>query len=435
MAKKFDVAAVVKESLGDIIVSEVDTVRTIPAAEILPNPKNFYELSDLDDLAASIEQNGLIDPLIVKRMEDGRYMILSGHRRFAAMTEILGKTEISCLIRQPVSDVFEELMLIEANRTQRKMSAADLSKQAERYTELLAQLKEAGVAIPGRLRDRVAEALQVSSTKLARLHAIRENLVPELLAKFDAGEINESKAYEISRTPEDFQQTLVPKPKWYVDQLNIGIAAETWENAERRKAEEPEPAPKAEAPKTVPPSGTSWDAEAYLSQRQQEDDDFFTMLGLEADRFLAELAYVPSRQDGIRKLKERFGSIHQGWWYDEVDVKASPKGLELGCDDRAIPYILRTWTDVYDMLSRIALSRAVRTSRVSESDHAPAGLEWHRTAPDCMPPEIAPYGSAILLWGDGGLSRTPDSLVKMTINAMPETARWWAVIEGPEEDV
>lgn len=438
MAKKFDVAAVVKESLGDVRVSEVDIVRTIPAAEILPNPKNFYELSDLDDLAASIEQNGLIDPLIVKRMEDGRYMILSGHRRFAAMTEILGKTEISCLIRQPVSDVFEELMLIEANRTQRKMSAADLSKQAERYTDLLVQLKEAGVAIPGRLRDRVAEALQVSSTKLARLHAIRENLVPELLARFDAGEINESKAYEISKTPEGFQTTLVPKEKWYVDQLNIGIAAEMWESAQRRKAEEPEPEPKAEAPKPVDPTGTSWDAEAYLKQRQEEDDKYREALEYHARQFIGTLEQCYERREGIDRLKECFGRLYAGHSsFDAPSYKSSPKGLEISFSDLGLRYVTRTWTEVYDMLSIIALHGVAALDEdesVSESNTKPAGLEWHRTAPDCMPPEIAPYGSAILLWGDGGLSRTPDSLVKMTINAMPETARWWAVVEGPEEE-
>ena len=98
-----------------------------------------------------------------------------------------------------------ELRLIYANAATRDMSAADLSRQAERVEELLYRLKEEGVEFPGRMRDHVAEACKVSKTKLARLHAIRSKLDPELLKFFDRGELNETAAYELSRLPAAIQ--------------------------------------------------------------------------------------------------------------------------------------------------------------------------------------------------------------------------------------
>ena len=92
---KFDLAAV----LGD--VSKLDTgitpdgreqIEYIDIALIDPDPNNFYELTDIDELAASIELLGIQQPLRVRDEEDkpGRVMIVSGHRRRAAL-ELLVK--------------------------------------------------------------------------------------------------------------------------------------------------------------------------------------------------------------------------------------------------------------------------------------------------------------------------------------------------------
>lgn len=421
MAKKFDMAALAKEALGDVNVSKVDTVRMIPVELIDPNPKNFYEMSDLEELAGSIEAWGLVHPIKVSPV-DGRYVITDGERRFRATKEILGRTEIQCIVSAQVNTLLEEMQLIEANRTQRKMSAADLSRQAERYTELLAQLKEAGVAIPGRLRDRVAEALQVSASKLARLHAIRENLEPGLLSLFDDGDLNESTAYELSKFDHMKQDRI-----WdALADANLEFSVENVQRAARRD----DAARTIDEPKTLPTSdaGTSWDAEAYLQVREEEDLKYFDLLRHVADRFMPLLTAGESRQDGIADLKETYR--YRGFSDSACYADGSGRGLTLTCPGFKV---LRTWTEVYDMLCIIALRRAAEALR-SNSDTPPAGIEWHHTAPDCMPPDCAPYGSAILLWGDGGLSRTPDTLVKMTINAMPETARWWAVVKGPEEE-
>ena len=117
------------------------------------------------------------------------------------------------IIREPASDVLEELLLIEANRATRVMSSADTMRQAERYRELLAELKNQGVEIPGRLRDAVAEAMQISASRLARLNVIRKNLSPEWMEAFEAGSLSESAAYELARLPQEQQANVRSKAK------------------------------------------------------------------------------------------------------------------------------------------------------------------------------------------------------------------------------
>lgn len=211
MARKgFDLAALAREQMGAGEIAAVESVREIPVALIDANEGNFYARSAIDELAANIELLGLIQPVAVKPGKDGRWTLIDGERRYQAV-KLLGWETIRAVVYRPASDVFEELMLISANMQQRKMTSADLSKQAERYTECLAALKRSGVAIPGRLRKAVAEAFDVSESRLGRLAAIRKGLIPELLARFDAGEMAENTAYEYSRMEPACQAALQDK--------------------------------------------------------------------------------------------------------------------------------------------------------------------------------------------------------------------------------
>lgn len=426
MSKKgFDLAALAREAMGEAAaVSEVDTVERIAADLIEANDANFYEMSDLEELASSIELVGLLHPVIVKQnnLRTKPYILIDGERRYRAMTEVLGWTAVPCLVRRPMNDVVEELMLIEANRTQRKMSAADLSKQAERYTELLAKLKESGVAIPGRLRDRVAEALQVSASKLARLHAIRENLEPGLLSLFDDGDLNESTAYELSKFDHMKQARI-----WdALADANLGFSVEHVQRAAERDDLAMLPNPPKKLPSWSAPAA-SYDAEEYLRQRQDEDDDFFMLLSESAPRFLSTLSVVMTRREGIEALKNKYkysgsGSSFRDW-------QGSPKGLTMESMDRKIKTIFRTWTEVYDMLCAIALNRLAMAERRSNSDTPPAGIEWHKVTDDDLPPD----DGEVIFWGVKGL-RTAVSGSRVSYCQMwPDEYRWWAAVDGPEE--
>ena len=207
----FDITSVLKGVSGPDAGKE--QIEYIPVDQIDPDPNNFYSLDGLDELAGNIELIGLQQPLRVRPGEDGRFIVVSGHRRRAAILMIRDggseqfKDGVPCIVdRLEESPAMRELRLIYANASTRVMGPAEISKQAERTEMLLYQLKEEGIIeFPGRMRDHVAEACKISKTKLARLHAIRHNLVPELLARFDRGEVPEETAYQLSRLPKQAQ--------------------------------------------------------------------------------------------------------------------------------------------------------------------------------------------------------------------------------------
>lgn len=216
--KGFDLAGLMKH------VSNLNTqpmqIENLPFHLLDPDPNNFYSLEGLNELADSIATVGLVHPLRVRQTGE-RYTITSGHRRRAAIQLLIDsgdeqwKDAVPCIVDHgDETPEFTELKLIFANN-QRQKTSAELSKEAARVEELLYKLQEQGYEFPGRMRDHVAAAVNVTASKLARLHAIRSNLVPEMLTLFDAGEVNEACAYELQKLPARVQRYLV-------QQKNIG---------------------------------------------------------------------------------------------------------------------------------------------------------------------------------------------------------------------
>ena len=210
---EFDLAKLMKD------VSKVDTgkqqIRYIPLDLIDPDPNNFYSLDGLEELAGSIEMLGLQQPILVRPVQGGRYMVISGHRRREALQLIAegGSKQfadgVPCVVDAgEASEALQELKLIMANADTRKMSSADQNKQAERIEDLLRQLVDEGYVFPGRLRDWVSKLSGMSRTKLARLKVIREKLAPELLKKYSKGAMNETVAYELAQRPVEMQRRI-----------------------------------------------------------------------------------------------------------------------------------------------------------------------------------------------------------------------------------
>lgn len=214
---KVDVAAILGGQLAK--VSDSDTpVKLIPLAQIHPNPRNFYpRVENLEDLEESIQANGLLEPLTVVPDESGGYRLISGHNRFAALRRIhSAKYEdgVPCLVLPAMDEHVELAAIIEANR-QRVKTQALLAEEAERLTQAYMARKRAGENLPGRIRDRVAEAMQISKTKLANLTAIRNGIkVPGIMAKWERDEIPEAAALEIARLPVEAQYRLLD---WVID--------------------------------------------------------------------------------------------------------------------------------------------------------------------------------------------------------------------------
>ena len=216
MAKKFNLAALVPE-MEAVSNSDTPRITMIPIDELRPNGGNFYDTSNIDDLADSIELNGLLEPLCVFRRAQGTgsYVIFSGHRRYLALRSLYEKdrarwAEVPCIVCPDPHDANREMvMLIHANSTGRILSNWEKAEQALRLKKALVAMRESGAELPGRIRDLVAEEMQMSASKLARLDAIQKNLTHRKLKNaWKRGEIGESVAYELSKLLY-YQQTMV----------------------------------------------------------------------------------------------------------------------------------------------------------------------------------------------------------------------------------
>ena len=211
-----DIAAILGKQLK--AVSDPDTGREqieyIDIGLLDADEKNFYQLSELEKLAANIELIGLQQPLRVRENPDapGRFVIVSGHRRRAALQLLVDEGHVKFrsvpCIRDAaeVSAAMQELKLIYANSDTRRMNNADLQQQAKRIEELLYQLAEQeGFVFEGRMRDQVAEICKVSKSKLARLEAIDNRLAPVWRPWWKKGSLTEATAYRLSQMPAEHQ--------------------------------------------------------------------------------------------------------------------------------------------------------------------------------------------------------------------------------------
>ena len=175
---------------------------------------NFYQLSDLDALADNIATVGLQQPIRVRDGENGHVVIVSGHRRTAAIRKLVeeGRTDlrhVPCIReRDDASPALRELRLIYANSATRQLSSAEIAQQAEKVRELLYQLKDEGFEFPGRMRDHVAEACSISKSKLARLEKIEKGLASCYRDAWEAGTLPEDTADALAGLSEEVQERI-----------------------------------------------------------------------------------------------------------------------------------------------------------------------------------------------------------------------------------
>lgn len=194
--------------------------RTLPIAAIIPNPANHYSMSGIDELADSILIAGrVLQNIVVKAADaDGRYMIISGHRRHLACQKLVadGHTEfanIAALVENEANENMRELMLIYTNSTARQLTDAEKMRQAQRATDILKQVKAEG-KMDAPIRETVARMLNTTSGQLARYAAIANNLTnPDLKEAFEQEKIGVSAAYESAGLSHGGQKKVAEKLK------------------------------------------------------------------------------------------------------------------------------------------------------------------------------------------------------------------------------
>lgn len=205
--EKFDLGKFLADSGVNIDTDKREQIEYIFIDRIDPDPNNFYDLSAIDDLAENISLLGLQQPIRVRPMpeDESKYIIISGHRRHAALKLLIEQDgredlrDVPCIVdRSEENPKLTQLKLIYANASTRVVTSAEQAKQAEQVEKLLYELKEDGMEFPGRMRDHVAQACKMSTGKLARLKVIRCKLIPQFMRMWEEGKLNESVAYALA---------------------------------------------------------------------------------------------------------------------------------------------------------------------------------------------------------------------------------------------
>lgn len=189
------------ENMG--IIKKERVIKMIPVELLVDNPDNFYSVGEVDELKHSIiAAGGVRQNLIVEPMDDGKYMIISGHRRCKAVRELLQANTIGISETVPCevsTDHYgNQLLLIETNRTARSLNAWE---KVEQYRQLSSLFKYGVMThkVNGRKRDAIAEILQESKTNIARYSAISNSLLDEYKDWLKNNKLGISAAYELSK--------------------------------------------------------------------------------------------------------------------------------------------------------------------------------------------------------------------------------------------
>jgi ParB family chromosome partitioning protein len=153
------------DTLADRFTESVG--RLIPIGEIEPNPEQpRRNVGDLRDLKASIEAKGILEPILVRPLDSGKFQIISGERRFRAAMEA-GLEEIPCVELRVSDEEALEVALIE-NLQRKDLTAFE---EAEGYEALSRKY--------GYTHERVSRAVgksRVSVTEAFTILAIPEEL-------------------------------------------------------------------------------------------------------------------------------------------------------------------------------------------------------------------------------------------------------------------
>lgn len=195
--------------------AKLPRIHDIPLAEIDDFPDHPFKVKldeDMDQLVQSIKDRGIITPVTLRQKEDGRYEIVSGHRRKKAC-ELAGMATVKAEIRDLTRD--EAIILMVESNLQRstilpsekafsyKMRLEAMKRQGERTDLTSRPLGEKLLSVNQLSNDATDSARQIH--RYIRL----TNLVPDLLDMVDEGKIALRPAVELSYLTEQEQTDLV----------------------------------------------------------------------------------------------------------------------------------------------------------------------------------------------------------------------------------
>ena len=168
------------EDFGDVSASKKEAVFYIEIDKIKPNPyqpRQEFEDKNLKDLAESIREYGILQPLIVTRTGKGTYQLIAGERRLKA-AKIVGLAQVPVIIREPTKKEKLEVSLIE-NVQRVNLNALEKAEAFKKLqTEFSLTQKEIG-RLMGMSRESVTNNLRLLDLTDEAKQALRGGKISE----------------------------------------------------------------------------------------------------------------------------------------------------------------------------------------------------------------------------------------------------------------
>lgn len=199
------------------VESQLPKIYEIPLSEIDEFPNHPFHVrldEDMDQLVESIKERGIITPVTLRQKPDGRYEIVSGHRRTKAC-ELAGLTTVKAEIKELSRD--EAIILMVESNLQRttilpsekafsyKMRLEAMNRQGQRTDLTSVPL---GQKLGKTSREVLADSSTDSNTQIQRYIRLT-HLIPPLLDLVDSGKIAFRPAVELSYLTEEEQNSLL----------------------------------------------------------------------------------------------------------------------------------------------------------------------------------------------------------------------------------
>lgn len=192
-------------------VQENETVENLPVSSIRPNPNQprvVFKRQSMEELAQSIEDHGIIQPIIVRRDTDG-YTLVAGERRLRA-SKMIGNSTIPAIIRDYNSIYMTELALLE-NLQRENLTVIEEAVAYERVIKKLGLKHEELARKIGKSRSYVTNMLGLLSLPLGVIEDLNNGLLSmghaRVLSKIDDEELVLLISNKIKRESLNVRQT------------------------------------------------------------------------------------------------------------------------------------------------------------------------------------------------------------------------------------
>jgi ParB family chromosome partitioning protein len=168
--------------LGSILPTDLPAERPlvseIPLDQIEVNPfqpRQEFDQNALEELAASIREHGIIQPLTVRKLSEGQYQLISGERRMRA-SKIAGLTEVPAYVRTADDEQMLEMALIE-NIQREDLNPVEIALSYQRLIEELKLTQEAVADKVGKKRPTITNYLSLLRLPADVMDALRRSQI------------------------------------------------------------------------------------------------------------------------------------------------------------------------------------------------------------------------------------------------------------------